>query len=126
MWLLAAFAGVALLLAAIGIYGVLAYAVRRRLREIGIRVALGADRGTVVGMVVADALPPTLVGVALGLAGTVAIRRVMASLVFGVTPGDPLTFIAVCALLTAVATGASALPAWQATRVNPTTTLREE
>jgi putative ABC transport system permease protein len=126
MWLLAAFAGVAVLLAAIGIYGVLAYAVRRRVREIGIRVALGADRAGVVGMVVADALPPTLAGLALGLAGTVAIRQVMASLVFGVTPGDPLTFLAVCALLTAVAVGASALPAWQATRVNPTTTLREE
>jgi ABC-type antimicrobial peptide transport system permease subunit len=117
---------VALLLAAIGIYGVLAYAVRRRLREIGIRLALGADRAVVVGMVVADALPPTLAGVALGLAGTVAIRHVMASLVFGVTPGDPLTLLAVCALLTGVAAGASALPAWQATRVNPTTTLRED
>jgi putative ABC transport system permease protein len=126
MWLLAAFAGVAVLLAAIGIYGVLAYAVRRRLREIGIRIALGADRVVVVGMVVADALPPTLVGVALGLAGTVAIRHVMATLIFGVTPGDPLTFLAVCALLTGVALGASALPAWQATRVNPATTLRED
>ena len=126
MWLLAAFAGVAVLLAAIGIYGVLAYAVRRRLREIGIRIALGADRAVVVGMVVGDALPPTIVGVALGVAGAVAIRHVMATLVFGVTPGDPPTFLAVCALLTAVALAASALPAWQATRVDPTTTLREE
>jgi ABC-type antimicrobial peptide transport system permease subunit len=105
---------------------VLAYAVRRRLREIGIRIALGADRRTVVGMVVGDALRPTLVGVALGVTGAVAIRRVMASLVFGVTPADPLTLLAVCALLTAVATAACALPAWQATRIDPTTTLRED
>jgi len=100
--------------------------VRRRLREIGIRLALGADGRSVVGMVVSDALRPTLAGLGLGLAGAVAVRSVMASLLFGVGPGDPLTFAAVCALLLAVAVLASAVPAWQATRVDPTTTLRED
>lgn len=126
MLLLVAFAAVALVLAAVGIYSVLAYAVRRRMREIGIRVALGADRRGVVRMVVADALRPTLLGVLLGLAGAVAIRRVMASLLFGVSSGDPLTFASVATLLLVVALAASALPAYRATQVDPVVTLRDE
>jgi predicted permease len=125
MFLLAAFAGLALVLAAVGIYSVLAYAVRRRVREIGIRMALGADRRGVVRMVIADALRPTLVGLGLGLAGAVAIRRVMASLLFGVSAGDPLTFAAVSTLLVTVALASSALPAYWATRVDPIVTLRD-
>jgi putative ABC transport system permease protein len=125
MLLLAAFAGLALALAAVGIYGVLAYAVRRRVREIGIRIALGANAPGVVRMVIADALRPTLVGVALGLAGAVAIRQVIASLLFGVSAGDPLTFVAVAALLVVVALASSAMPAYTATRVDPITALRD-
>jgi putative ABC transport system permease protein len=126
MFLLAAFAGLALLLAAVGIYSVLAYAVRRRVREIGIRIALGADGGGVVRMVVTDALRPTLLGLALGLVGAVAIRGVMASLVYGVAAGDPLTFAAVSALLLGVALAATALPAYGASRVDPVVALRDE
>ena len=126
MFLLAAFAGLALLLAGVGIYSVLAYAVRRRVREIGIRMALGAVRGGVVRMVLADALKPTLVGLALGLAGALALRNVMASLLFGVSAADPWTFTAVSALLLAVALLASALPAYRATRVDPVVALRDE
>ena len=126
MLLLAAFAGLALLLAAVGIYSVLAYAVRRRVREIGIRMALGANREGVIRMVLADALRPTLAGIVLGLAGAVAMRRVMASLIFGVSPGDPVTFAAVATLLLLVAVTASALPAYRATQVDPVNTLRDE
>jgi putative ABC transport system permease protein len=126
MILLAAFAALALLLAAVGIYSVLAYAVRRRVREIGIRMALGADGHGVVRMVIADALRPTLLGIGLGLAGSVAIRGVMKSLVFGVSAGDPLTFAAVAALLIVVALVSSALPAYRATQVDPVVALRDE
>jgi predicted permease len=125
MLLLAAFAGLALVLAAVGIYSVLAYAVRRRVREIGIRLALGADRRGVVRMVISDALHPTIVGLALGLAGAIAVRRVMASLLFGIGPGDPLTFAAVSTLLVVVALVSSALPAYRAAQVDPIVTLRE-
>jgi putative ABC transport system permease protein len=126
MYLLAAFAGFALVLAAIGLYSVLAYGVRRRVREIGIRMALGAGARGVVRMVVADALRPTLIGIGVGLAAAVAIRRVMASLLFGVNPGDPATFAAVAALLLVVALAASALPAYSAARIDPNLALRDE
>jgi len=126
MLLLAVFAGLALLLAAVGIYSVLAYSVRRRVREIGIRLALGADGRGVVRMVVLDALKPTLFGLALGLVGAVAIRGVMSTLVFDVGAGDPLTFASVSALLLVVALGASALPACRASRVDPVVALRDE
>ena len=116
MYLLAAFAAFALVLAAIGLYSVLAYGVRRRVREIGIRMALGAGARGVVRMVVADALRPTLIGIAVGLAAAIAIRRVIASLLFGVNPGDPATFAAVAALLVVVALAASALPVYSATQ----------
>jgi putative ABC transport system permease protein len=126
MYLLAAFAAFALLLAAVGLYSVLAYGVRRRVREIGIRMALGADGRGVVRMVMRDALRPTVIGVVVGLAAAVAIRRVVASLLFGVSPGDPLTFAAVAGLLLSVALVASALPAYWATRVDPIRALRDD
>ncbi len=126
MYLLAAFAAFALVLAAIGLYSVLAYGVRRRVREIGIRMALGAGARGVVRMVVADALRPTLIGIAVGLAAAIGIRRVIASLLFGVNPGDPPTFAAVAALLLVVALAASALPAYSATRIDPNLALRDE
>lgn len=126
MYLLAGFALLALVLAAVGIYSVLAYAVRRRIREIGIRMALGAGGRSVLRMVVADAVKPTLVGVGLGLAGALALRNVMATLLFGVRPSDPLTLAAVSAVLLSVAVMASALPAYRATRVDPIVALRDE
>ncbi|MFY9528852.1 MAG: ABC transporter permease [Candidatus Acidiferrales bacterium] len=126
MLLLAAFAGLALLLAAVGIYSVLAYAVRRRVREIGIRMALGAQMSDVLRMIVAEGMRPVLIGVAIGLAGAVALGRVVASLIYGVKPSDPGTFAAVSALLAAVAFAASVVPAYRATRVDPMKALREE
>jgi hypothetical protein len=99
MLLLAAFAGLVLLLAAVGIYSVLVYAVRRRVREIGLRMALGAQPRDVLGMVVADGLKPTLLGLAIGWVGSLALSRVIATLVVGVKTTDPATFVAVSALL---------------------------
>ena len=126
MLLLAAFAGLALLLAAAGIYSVLSYSVRRRVREIGIRMALGAQIGDVLRMVVVEGMKPTLLGLAIGLAGALAMGRVLSKLIFGVSPADPVTFAAVSALLGLVAVSASIIPAWRATRVEPVKTLREE
>jgi putative ABC transport system permease protein len=126
MLLLAAFAGLALLLAAVGIYGVLSYAVRRRVREIGIRMALGASQSDILRLMVGDGMKPILMGVALGLTAAVALSRFVASLVFGVPPTDPLTFTVVALLLVVVGIVANALPAYRATRVEPVRTLREE
>ena len=124
--LLAAFAALALVLAAVGIYGVLSYTVRRRVREIGIRMALGATNSDVLKMVVSDGMKPILIGVAVGLAAAIALSRLVASLVFGVRPTDPLTFGCVVVILTAVGMLANILPAYRATRVEPVRTLREE
>src|SRR5207248_7944926 len=117
--LLGAFAGLALVLAAVGIYGVLSYTVRRRVREIGIRMALGASHSDVLRLVVTDGMKPILLGVALGLAAALALSRVVASLIFGVHATDPLTFAAVALLLVAVGLLATVLPAYRATRVEP-------
>ena len=124
--LIGAFAGLALVLAAVGIYGVLSYTVRRRVREIGIRMALGASHSDVLRLVVADGMKPILLGVALGLAAALALSRVVASLIFGVRATDPLTFAAVALLLVAVGLLATVLPAYRATRVEPVSILREE
>jgi predicted permease len=126
MLLLGAFAGLAMLLAAVGIYSVLAYGVRRRVREIGIRMALGAQMGDVLRMVIYDGLRPTLIGLAIGLAGALALGRVVSSMMFGVKATDPATFVAVSGMLAAVALGACVIPAWRAARVDPMTALREE
>jgi len=124
--LLGSFAGLALVLAAVGIYSVLAYSVRRRVREIGIRMALGATPSDVLQMVVADGMKPILLGVALGLAAAFALSRVVTSLIYGVRSTDPLTFAGVALLLIAVGLLATILPAYRATRVEPVKTLREE
>ena len=124
--LLGAFAGLALVLAAVGIYGVLSYTVRRRVREIGIRMALGASHSDVLRLVVTDGMKPILLGVALGLAAALALSRVVASLIFGVRATDPLTFAAVALLLVAVGLLATVFPAYRATRVEPVSILREE
>jgi predicted permease len=126
MMLLAAFAGLALLLAAVGIYGVLSYTVRRRVREIGIRMALGASQSDILRLVVTDGMKPILVGVAIGVIAAIALSRLVASLLFGVPATDPLTFTAVTLLLVLVGIAANTLPAYRATKVEPTQTLREE
>ena len=126
MFLLVGFAGLAVLLAAVGIYSVLAYMVRRRVREIGIRMALGAQIGDVVRMIVAEGMKPTLLGVAIGLAGALALGRIMASVIYGVSARDILTFVTVAAMMTFIGLLASAVPAYRATRVDPMRTLRDE
>jgi putative ABC transport system permease protein len=124
--LLGGFAGLALLLAAIGTYGVLSYMVAERRREIGIRMALGADQGNVLGQVMKQGLLLTGVGLAAGLAGAFAMNRLIASLLFGVQPTDPVTLVAVIATITLVAALACWLPAWRASRVDPIVVLRDD
>jgi putative ABC transport system permease protein len=126
MTVLIAFAGVALLLAAVGLYGVLAYSVSLRTREIGLRIALGADPQRVARLVVRQGLVLALSGVAVGLAGSLALSRLMASLVFGVKATDAHTFALVAALLVAIAAAASYLPARRAARIDPMAALRAE
>jgi predicted permease len=124
--LLGGFAGLALLLAAIGTYGVLSYMVAERRREIGIRMALGADRGNVLSQVMKQGLILTTVGIAAGLAGAFALNRLIASLLFGVPPTDPITMAGVVATITLVAAVACWLPAWRASRVDPNVVLRHD
>ena len=126
MLLLAVFAGLALLLAAIGIYSVLSYSVKRRVREIGIRMALGAQVRDVLRLIVIEGMRPTLIGVAIGLAGALALGRVLANLIYGIKPTDAITFGAVSLLLAGVGLFASIIPAYRATRVEPMKTLRDE
>ena len=126
MLLLGAFGVLALFLAAIGIYSVLSYSVRRRVQEIGIRLALGAKLADVLRMVVLEGMKPVAFGVALGIAGAFALGRVLASLVFSVRPTDPFTFFAAAALLALIALLACMIPAYRATRVDPLAALRYE
>ena len=126
MLLLVAFAGLALVLTAVGIYSVLAYTVRRRVREIGIRMALGASHSDVLKMVIADGMKPILLGVGIGFAAALALGRVVSSLLYGVPATDPLTFAMVALLLVAVGLLAMVVPAYRATRVEPIRILREE
>ena len=124
--LLGAFAVVAVVLAGIGIYGVMAYAVSRRTREIGLRMALGARTQDVVRLVLGQAMTVTLLGVAAGLAGALALRRLVESMLFGVGAGDPATLMAVAAMLAVVALLAGYVPARRAARVDPSVALRAE
>jgi putative ABC transport system permease protein len=124
--LLATFASVALVLSAIGIYGVLSYLVSRRTREIGIRLAIGAGRGQVLGMVLGSGFALAMTGVLLGLAVALGLTQFMRSLLHGVTATDPLTFLVVFVTLLVVAIAASLVPAWRATRVDPVIALKME
>jgi predicted permease len=124
--LLSIFASLAVVLAVVGIYGVIAYTVQQRTREIGIRIALGASHGRVVGMVVRRGLVLALAGITLGSAGAYAMTRVLQSLLYGVGARDPMTFVAVPALLGVVAVLASWLPARRAARVDPLAAMRAE
>ena len=125
--LLAGLFGVlALGLASVGLYGVMAYAVAQRTREVGIRMALGARRGDVVGMIVRESLVPVLIGMAIGLAAAVALTRLVAGLLFGVAPRDPASMLFAVAAMLTVALLAAAIPARRASRVEPGIALRHE
>jgi putative ABC transport system permease protein len=126
MLLLALFAGIAVVMAAVGVFGVMSYAVNLRLREMGIRLALGARPADVRRMVVADGMKQAVIGVVIGLAGAAWLSRMMTSMLFGVTPGDPATLATVAALLLMTAALACYLPARRATRVDPLVVLRTE
>jgi ABC-type antimicrobial peptide transport system permease subunit len=126
MWLMSVFGGAAVLLAAIGIYGLMAYSVEQRTQEIGIRMALGAQSGEVRKMIVGQGMVLAVIGVLVGLAAAFGLSGLMSTLLFGVTPWDPLVFIGVPILLTLVALTAVWLPARRASRVDPLTALRYE
>ncbi|HVT94167.1 MAG TPA: ABC transporter permease [Bryobacteraceae bacterium] len=126
MFLFAALAGLAFLLAAVGIYSVLAYSVRRQVRELGIRMALGAQVTDVIRLVVMEGMKPALIGIACGAFGAWGLSGILSRLIYGVSPTDPVTFVAVAALLATVAVTACLVPAYRATRVDPSSALRSE
>ena len=126
MWLLLVFAGVGLVLGAVGVYGVIAYAVGERRREIGVRIALGAEPGRVAASVLAQGVRYAALGVAIGLAGSFGVTRLMRTLVFGVSTTDPATFVGLSAFLVVVAALASYLPARQAAKTDPMVALRAD
>jgi predicted permease len=124
--LLSVFGGVALALACIGVYGVISYGVAQRTQEIGIRLALGADRRDIIRLILTRGLKLVLPGVAIGLGAAFALTRWMETLLFDVRPTDPLTFTVIAAVLSLVSLVACWIPAWQATRVDPLISLRSE
>jgi len=126
MLLFAAFAGLALVLATVGLYSVVAYATRQRVKEIGIRMALGAARTDVLGAIVLDGLRPTVIGIAIGTVAAVSLSHVLATVIYGVTATDMSTYVVVAALLGSVGVLASIIPAYRATLVDPVRTLRDE
>jgi ABC-type antimicrobial peptide transport system permease subunit len=125
MLLLAIFAGVALALAAVGTYGILSYLVSLRTQEIGIRMALGADRGGILRLVLTRGLVLAAIGLVLGLAGSIAATRIMSTLLYGVNPIDVPTLAVVSGVMIVIALVACLVPAWRATRVDPLVVIRE-
>ena len=123
---LSVFAAVALILAASGLYGLVAHSVTERTHEIGVRMALGAERRDVIRLVITHGLSMTAVGIAAGVAGAMALSKSLEGLVFGVEPTDPATFASVIVMLLAVSLAACYFPAWRATRIPPTMALRME
>ncbi len=124
--LLGLFASLALILAMVGIYGVISYSVSQRTPEIGIRMALGASRGMILKMVIGRAMLLVAAGIAAGAVGAYALSQYLKSLLFEVKPGDPWTYVSIAMLLAMVALAASMVPARRATRVDPMTALRYE
>ena len=126
MILMTVFAGVALIMASIGLYGVISYAVSQRTHEIGIRMALGASRPSVLGLVVRNGMTLALVGAGLGVVASLGLTRLISSLLYGVSPTDPLTFLTITLIITGVSLLATVVPAHRATRVDPMVALRYE
>jgi ABC-type antimicrobial peptide transport system permease subunit len=124
--LIGAFAAVAMLLAAAGLHGSLAHAVRRRQRELGVRMALGADRGSVLRMVLAQGMRMSLLGLAIGIGGTLALSRVLEAFLYDMEPYDPLTLAGVALVLALVGAAASLAPARRATTIDPVRVLSAE
>ena len=125
-WLIAIFAALALVLAAVGVYGVMSYTVTQRTSEIGVRVTLGANPQAIFRIIVGEALRLALVGVGVGLTAALALTRLLRSFLFGISPYDPVTFLRGAILLTLVALAASYFPARRATQVDPLVALRYE
>jgi ABC-type antimicrobial peptide transport system permease subunit len=124
--LLGGFGALALILACVGLYGVIAYSVEQRRREMGVRLALGAERGSVLRLVLREGLSLTLVGLAVGLAGSLGVTRYLRTLLFEVQPADPLVFAFVAAVLIFTSAAACYVPARRATRVDPALALRDQ
>jgi ABC-type antimicrobial peptide transport system permease subunit len=122
--LLGALGVLALTLASAGLYGVMAYSVTQRTREIGVRMALGADRSQVLTMVLRQAITLVVIGLAIGVTGALAVARVVTRLLFGMSATDPATFVGVCLILVVIAMLASYVPAWRASRLDPLRALR--
>jgi putative ABC transport system permease protein len=126
LWLLGAFAGLSLLLAAIGIYGVMVTVVTQRTREIGLRMALGAQRIDILRLVISQGMVPVITGIVVGLGAAIGLTRLMSTLLFGVKPTDVATFVTVALMLAAIGVLASYLPARRATKVDPLVALKGE
>jgi putative ABC transport system permease protein len=125
-WLLGSFSAIALVLAVVGIYGVVSYGVTQRTQEIGIRLALGARGQEVVKMVVSQGMRPVLIGALCGVAGAIALTRFLTAYLYSVTPTDPITFASVVSIFIVVALAACLVPAFRAARVDPMEALRYE